>query len=69
MKKIDVRGLSCPEPVLQLQAALVDKPQEVELLADCSAARDNVRNYAEEHGYTCEIEDLEDGWRFLVKKK
>lgn len=55
MKIIDARGLSCPEPLLQLQSAINDKENSYKVLATCAAARDNILRYAGKQGFQCDI--------------
>lgn len=51
MKKIvDVRGLSCPEPVLKLKQA-VNGANEIELLADNQSSVDKCSRFAESKGF------------------
>ncbi len=44
MKSIDVRGFSCPEPVIRSKAALKDLPQgeTLSILVDTVTARENI---------------------------
>ncbi len=44
MKNIDVRGLSCPEPVIRTRTALKNLPQgeTVSVLVDTVTSRENI---------------------------
>ena len=43
MKEIDVRGLSCPEPVLIVMDEMdADPGQDLAVLADAAHTRDNI---------------------------
>ena len=56
IKKIDARGLACPEPVILARKALADAwPDPVTVLVDNETARDNVRRMAENAGFQVEI--------------
>jgi TusA-related sulfurtransferase len=57
LKKIDVRGLSCPAPVLETKAA-VDRmhPQRIDVLVDNEPARQNVVRFLESQGYRTRVE-------------
>ena len=42
MKRVDARGLSCPEPVIQTKNAMASKEAEYEVLVDNVVAKENV---------------------------
>lgn len=48
MKQIDVRGLSCPEPVLRARAAMdkLSQGEQVELILDSQTSLENVSRAA-----------------------
>ena len=69
MVELDVRGLSCPEPVLNLKPLLDRGDSEIKVLCSCGASSDNIRRLAKNSGYNVESEsqngeDLE----FILKK-
>lgn len=47
---IDVRGFSCPIPLMKVRDALATA-QAVEALTDDPCARENIRKFAESKGY------------------
>lgn len=51
MKKIDNRGLNCPEPVLRTKKALEQHPEGVIAIVDNEAARENVIRMAKNEGF------------------
>ena len=55
IKQVDVRGRSCPEPVLLAKKAIADKPAAVEVIADTSVAKDNITRLAESNGYKVKV--------------
>jgi selenium metabolism protein YedF len=58
MKKIDCRGLACPQPVLETKKALdSSEGQEVLVLVDDATARENVSRFAGSQGYQIEVTD------------
>lgn len=60
--KIDVRGLSCPEPVLRTKQAMQRQDTTaVEVLVDSNTSRDNVTRAAEKEGWTVQTTQLENG--------
>jgi tRNA 2-thiouridine synthesizing protein A len=51
--RLDVRGLSCPQPVLRVTEALRQLSGGLlEVLADCGTAQDNVTRLAERSGWS-----------------
>jgi len=42
MKKIDVRGLSCPQPVILVSNFISDYKESFEVFLDSEASRENV---------------------------
>lgn len=69
MVELDVRGLSCPEPVLNLKPLLDKGESEIRVLCSCGASSDNIVRLATNSGYAIASEaqngeDLE----FILKK-
>ncbi|TET25608.1 MAG: SirA family protein [Dehalococcoidia bacterium] len=59
MVEIDVRGFSCPIPVIRAKKAIEEKPKEViTVLVDNAAAKENVSRLAKSEGYSVEIEEV-----------
>ena len=52
MMIVDARGLLCPEPVVRTQRAVKDGLDELTVLVDAQAAKENVTRFAESRGYT-----------------
>ena len=50
MKVIDARGLSCPEPVVLLRAAMQSGEAAYQILVDNHASRENTTRYAQHQG-------------------
>ena len=46
MKRVDARGLSCPEPVIQTKNAMASKEAAYEVLVDNVVAKENVSRFA-----------------------
>ncbi len=67
MKKIDVRGLSCPEPVLQTMTAVNAGHKEIEVTVDTSVSKENVSRFLADKGYTVTV--VEDGDFIITGKK
>lgn len=65
-EKIDVRGLSCPQPVIESQKKMEQMGSGVlEVYVDSGTARDNVSRMARKKGWSVEVNDAQDG--FVVK--
>lgn len=50
MKEVDVRGLSCPEPVMMTAEALKDADGPIKVLVSEAHQKTNVEKYAKDHG-------------------
>ncbi|HSR13637.1 MAG TPA: sulfurtransferase-like selenium metabolism protein YedF [Thermodesulfobacteriota bacterium] len=58
MKRIDCRGLACPQPVLETRKALQSmEGAEIQVVVDNAAARENVRRFAESQGHNVSISE------------
>lgn len=65
MERLDVRGYSCPEPVLRTQALVEAGKSKFEVLVDTNVSKENVGRYLEEEGY--KVAYSEEGEDFIVK--
>ncbi|MCK8816734.1 sulfurtransferase-like selenium metabolism protein YedF [Natroniella sulfidigena] len=67
MKKIDARGMDCPQPVIETKNALQDC-EELTVLIDNQVAADNVSKLAKKLG--CKINRVEDGsdYKLILRK-
>ena len=66
---VDVRGLSCPMPVVMVQNALKDEPEKLEVLSDHSTAVQNIERFATSRNYSVSVETTEDGeYRMTLTK-
>lgn len=55
---IDVRGLSCPMPVVMVQKEIKGtQPAALDVLADNPVAKENVIRYAQGQGYEAAVEE------------
>ena len=69
MKRIDCRGLACPQPVLETKKALEDQEAgEVVVLLDNPGSKENVRRFAESQGCRVSVAE-EKGTSFLTIKR
>ena len=60
MKRVDARGLSCPEPVIQTKNAMASKEAEYEVLVDNVVAKENVSRFVMHQGYQVNVEEQGD---------
>ncbi len=65
MIEIDLRGFSCPIPVVKTQKAIEEHPdEELTVLVETGVARENVSRLAQSKGYTVKVE--EEGGEFRL---
>ncbi len=69
MKEIDCRGLACPQPVLTTKKALEEGQEELIVVVDNIAARDNVERFAKSQGATVQVEKRGNDFLLYIKKK
>ncbi len=65
---VDARGLACPQPVVLTKRAL-EKYQEIIVVVDNPASRDNVRRFAETKGFEVDVEEREGAFYLHIKGK
>lgn len=68
MKKLDARGLSCPEPVIMIRKAMMSKEKEYEITVDNVTSRENVTRYAEHQGYTVTVSEQDGEYTLSIRK-
>jgi selenium metabolism protein YedF len=66
MKNVDVRGMSCPAPVVSVKRALEDAGGALRVLLDDGAPRENVKRFAQGRGYTVQEEATEGGFALTL---
>lgn len=57
MKIIDAKGLSCPEPVIMLRAAMTSKENSYQMFVDNQTSLENASRHAEHQGYHVTFEE------------
>lgn len=67
-QEIDVRGLSCPQPVLQVRNAIRKGDFPVVALTDSVTACENMRRAAETEGLRAAVEESGDEFRLRIDK-
>lgn len=68
MKEIDVRGYSCPEPVIRTMNAVKEGNNELEILVDTNVSKENVSRYLKENSYTVDVVEGRDHYKIIGKK-
>jgi len=67
MVEIDVRGFSCPIPVVKTKKAIEENPNEpVTVLVESSVSKENISRLARSKGYSIKVKEVEDGFRLLL---
>ncbi len=67
MVEIDVRGFSCPIPVVKTKKSLEENPGEtVTVLVETAVSKENVSRLAESKGYTVQVEQVSDEYRLVL---
>ena len=67
MIEIDVRGFSCPVPVVRTKKAIEQNPEEIlTVLVETAVSRENVSRFAESRGYSVAMEDVSGEYRLVL---
>ncbi|MBN2075693.1 MAG: sulfurtransferase TusA family protein [Dehalococcoidales bacterium] len=68
MIEVDVRGYSCPIPVVNTKKAIKDNPgKELTVLVESAVSKENVTRLAESEGYAAQVEETDDGYKLVLK--
>ncbi|MBQ4469289.1 MAG: sulfurtransferase TusA family protein [Synergistaceae bacterium] len=66
---VNARGLSCPQPVMLTKKALAGLDSgRVEVLVDTATSRNNVSRFAENKGWSVDVEELDEGFKLILEK-
>jgi len=69
MDTLDVRGLSCPLPVLKTKKALEKGCQELEIIGNSKVSQENVSKFATSQGFTVKlVSEKPDEWKIIIDK-
>ena len=67
MVEVDVRGFSCPIPVVRTKKAMEQNPgQPLAVLTDNETSKENVSRLAENRGYQIRVEKVAGGYRLVL---
>ncbi|MBN1221207.1 MAG: sulfurtransferase TusA family protein [Anaerolineae bacterium] len=67
--QVDVRGLSCPQPVILAQKAIQSGEFPIEILMDTVTSRENVRRMAEKKGCRVDVEVVGDEFKVVLTRQ
>lgn len=67
MTKIDVRGLSCPIPVLKTKQAVKGGEKDLEIISDNNASMENILKYLRSVKYDFTVTEV--GEDYIIKAK
>ncbi len=68
MIEVDVRGFSCPIPVVRTKKSIESNPGEpVTVLVETAVSKENVSRLAQGKGYSVEVDEVDDGFRLLLR--
>jgi len=67
MVEVDVRGFSCPVPVVRTKKAMEQNPKEVlTVLVETAVSKENVSRLAESQGYSVKVEEVSGEYRLTL---
>ncbi|HHX75238.1 MAG TPA: hypothetical protein GX699_10090 [Firmicutes bacterium] len=70
LPEVDVRGLSCPEPVIRVKQAIEANPGgPLTVFSDSFVAAENIRRLAASLGYNCETAENDADFVLTITKK
>jgi len=68
MRNVDVRGLSCPLPVMQTKKALDGNPDALTVLADSGTAKANVVHLLQDQGFAVRVDESGEEYRITATR-
>jgi tRNA 2-thiouridine synthesizing protein A len=67
MIEVDVRGFSCPIPVVKTKKAMEANPKDVlTVLVETEVSRENVSRLAESRGYSVKADEVSGEYRLTL---
>jgi tRNA 2-thiouridine synthesizing protein A len=67
MTEVDVRGFSCPVPVVRTKKAMEQNPNEVlTVLIETAVSKENVSRLAESQRYSIKVEEVSGEYRLTL---
>lgn len=69
MDTLDVRGLSCPLPVLKTKKTVEKGCQELQIIGSSKVSQENVSKFAVSQGFTVKlVSEKPDEWNIIINK-
>ena len=67
MREVDVRGFSCPIPVVRTKKAMEENPKDVlTVLVETTVAKENVSRLAQGKRYSIKVEEVSGEYRLML---
>lgn len=67
MVEVDVRGFSCPIPVVHTKKAMEKNPEEVlTVLTETAVSKESVSRLAQSQGYSVKVEEVSGEYRLTL---
>jgi len=67
MVEVDVRGFSCPIPVVRTRKAMEENPGEVlSVMVETAVSRENVSRLAQSRKYSVAVEEVSSEYRLTL---
>jgi tRNA 2-thiouridine synthesizing protein A len=67
MVDVDVRGFSCPVPVVRTKKAMEANPEEVlTVMVETAVSKENVSRLAKSQGYSVKVEEVAGEYRLTL---
>ncbi|HPQ71396.1 MAG TPA: sulfurtransferase-like selenium metabolism protein YedF [bacterium] len=68
MKKMDLKGLACPEPIVRVKKAMVDEGEAaVSVTIDSRVTRDNLAKFAATKGFHFQETEKDGEWEIVIE--
>ena len=65
--EVDVRGFSCPIPVVKTKKAIEENPEEtIAVLVETAVSKENVSRLAGSKGYSVKVEEVSGEYRLTL---
>mgnify|MGYP000253249543 CR=1 FL=1 len=68
MKRIDARGMSCPQPVLMAKKGIEENSEGIDILVDNNTAKNNVSRFLRNQGYKLEYRNEDEDILIIARK-
>ena len=66
MDTLDVRGLSCPIPVLKTKKALDQGQRQLQIIGTGNTAKENVTKFVHSQGLKVEVTEAHGEWQLII---